>query len=63
MSISKCQFEKLLHDLRRIEKVIEIISDEENKEKRKLIADLLRQEFDRLFRDISEEKERNEKEK
>jgi hypothetical protein len=63
MSISQSQFEKLIHDLRRIEKVIEIISDEDVKEKRKIIAELLRQEFDRLFTDISEEKERNEKEK
>lgn len=58
MPIKQEQFDRLIHDLRRIEKVIEIIADESNEQKRKTIADLLRQEFDRLFSDILEEKEK-----
>ena len=62
MSITNKEFTRLLHDLKRIEKVIEIIVDEKNDEKRNLIGDLLRNEFDRLFQDIEDvRKENNEK--
>jgi len=52
MSIGDKEFTRLLHDLKRIEKVIEIITDEEDKVRRKVVADLLRNEFDRLYNDI-----------
>lgn len=54
MGITDKEFERLLHDLKRIEKVIEIIVDEKNDDKRKLIGELLRNEFDRLFEDVEE---------
>lgn len=54
MGITDREFERLLHDLKRIEKVIEIIVSEKNDEKRRLIGDLLRNEFDRLFEDVEE---------
>jgi len=54
MGITDKEFERLLHDLKRIEKVIEIIVDEKNDDKRKVIGDLLRNEFDRLFEDIGD---------
>lgn len=60
MSITDSEFTRLLHDLKRIEKVIEIIADEENKERRKVVADLLRNEFDRLAEDIQEARIKNE---
>lgn len=62
MGITDREFEMLLHDLKRIGKAIEIISDEENKDKRKLIADLLRAELDRLYEDVEDvRKDNNEK--
>ena len=59
MSINNKEFEKLLHDLKRIEKVIEIIVDEKNENKRKLIGELLRNEFDQLFEHIEEARLKN----
>lgn len=51
------KFDQLLHDLKRISKIIPIIRDEVEKSKRELIAGLLLDEMDRLLEDISEEKE------
>ena len=59
MGITDREFERLLHDLKRIEKVIEIIVSEKNDEKRQLIGDLLRNEFDRLFEDVEEVRAEN----
>lgn len=50
-------YNKLLHDVKRIGKCIQIIQDEENPEKRKIIGDLSRAEVDRLYSDIEEMKE------
>ena len=60
MSIGDKEFTRLLHDLKRIEKVIEIITDEEDKVRRKVVADLLRNEFDRLYNDIQKARINNE---
>lgn len=54
MGITEKEFEKLLHDLKRIGQVIQIIVDEENTDKRKLTGCLLQNEFDRLYDDIDE---------
>ncbi len=54
--INKFEFDKLLHDLKSTGKVIDLISEEKNPDKRKLIADLIRDELDRLHQDISEMK-------
>jgi len=59
MTITRTEFNRLLHDLKRIEKVIEIIVEEKNDEKRKVIGDLLRIEFDRLFEDINDVQTKN----
>lgn len=59
MGITDREFERLLHDLKRIEKVIEIIVSEKSDEKRQLIGDLLRNEFDRLFEDVEEVRTEN----
>jgi hypothetical protein len=60
MTISHKEYEMLLHDLKRIGKAVEIITEEENQDKRKIIADLLRAELDRLYEDVQEAKSRNE---
>lgn len=57
--INKHDFEKLLHDLKRIEKGIRLIENEKNIEKRKFIGSLLRDEADRLHADLEEMKEQN----
>ena len=59
MGITDKEFERLLHDLKRIAQVIEIIVNEENMGKRKLVGDLLKNEFDRLVEDIEEVREQN----
>lgn len=59
MSITQRQYEMLLHDLKRIGKAVEIICDEENKDRRKVVADLLRAELDRLYADVEDAKEKN----
>ena len=63
MGITDKEFERLLHDLKRIGKAIDIISDEKSKEKRKLIADLLRAELDRLYEDVEDVRKGNINEK
>jgi hypothetical protein len=59
MPITNHQYSLLLHDLKRIGKAIQIICDEENKEKRKIVAELIRAECDRLVEDIEEVREKN----
>jgi len=54
MSLNKFEYSRLLHDLKRAGKVIDIIVDENNQERRKLIADLLRAEFDKFFEDLGD---------
>ena len=55
--IKERKFEQLMHDVKRVSKIIPIIRDEENKVKRELIAGLLLDEMDRLIEDLSEEEE------
>ena len=54
MGLNKYDKNKILHDIRRMSDAIQIIIDEENPKKRKIIADLLRAEMDRLHQDIEE---------
>ena len=54
MALNKYDKNKILHDIRRIGDAVQIISDEEDLKKRKIIADLLRAEMDRLHQDIEE---------
>jgi len=49
--------EKLNHDLKRASKVIKLIRNETNEQKRYLIADLLIDELDRLSEDIEDLRE------
>ena len=57
MGLKKYDYEKLLHDIKRIGKGIQIIQDEKDEKKRSLIGDLLRDEVDRLYGDIEEMRE------
>ena len=57
--ISKKKFEQLMHDIKRVSKIIPIIRDEANKDKRELIAGLLLDEMDRLIEDLEEAKNNN----
>ena len=59
-ALDKYDYEKLLHDIKRVGQGVQIIQDEENSDKRRLIADLLREEIDRLYSDIEEMKESKE---
>jgi len=47
---------KLLHDIKRVGKIIPIIRDEKDLNKRGLIAGLLIDEMDRLIEDLGEVK-------
>ena len=57
--INKRRFEQLAHDIKRVSKIIPIIRDEEDKQKRNLIAGLLIDEMDRLMEDLNEAKGSN----
>jgi len=52
--INKEDMAKLLHDLKRVSKAIELIRDEENKKKRHILAGLITDELDRLHEDLEE---------
>ena len=52
--LNKEERTKLLHDIKRMGKVISLIADEEKPERRKLLADLSRDEMDRLYADVEE---------
>ena len=54
--INERKFEQLMHDIKRVGKIIPIIRDEQNKQKRESIAGLLIDEMDRLIEDLSVEK-------
>lgn len=54
--IEQRKFDQLLHDIKRVGKIIPIIRDEIDKNKRELIAGLLLDEMDRLLEDLSEAK-------
>jgi len=54
MGLNKSDKEKLMHDLKRLNKGIKIIEDEMNEEKRHYIGGMLRDELDRLYLDIEE---------
>ncbi len=57
--IKERKFNQLMHDIKRASKVISIIRDEEDSHKRGLIADLLKDELDRLVEDLQEAKKGN----
>jgi len=61
MGLNKSDKEKLMHDLKRLNKGIKIIEDEMNEEKRHYIGGMLRDELDRLSLDIEEMTEIKEK--
>lgn len=52
--INKKQLEKLLDDLKRASKAIGLIRDEEDEEKRHILAGLISDELDRLHKDLEE---------
>ena len=52
--INKEEMKKLLHDLKRASKAIELIRDEEDEKKRQLLAGLITDELDRLHTDLEE---------
>jgi len=54
--INKTKFEQLMHDIKRVGKIIPIIRDEKDINKRNLIAGLLIDEMDRLIEDLGEVK-------
>jgi len=58
MALNKYDYEKLLHDIRRLGDAVQIITDEPDAKKRRIIADLLRAEMDRLYQDIEEMREK-----
>ena len=57
--ISEKKFDQLMKDIKRASKIIPIIRDEEDHNKRTLIAGLLTDEFDRLIEDLEEAKNGN----
>ena len=61
--INKTKFEQIMHDIKRVGKIIPIIRDEKDLVKRTLIAGLLIDEMDRLVEDLGEAKKSNKKEK
>ena len=52
--INKIEMTKFLHDLKRAGKAVELIRDEENVNKRHLLASLITDELDRLHEDLEE---------
>lgn len=55
--LSTNEYNKLLHDLKRMATVIKIVVAEDNNEKRKVLGSLLIDEADRLASDIEELKD------
>lgn len=54
MGLNKYDKEKLLHDVKRISKGCRILRDEEKRDRRDYICQLLQDEVDRLCLDIKE---------
>jgi len=61
MGLNKYNHSKLLHDIKRIGAVVNIITDEKDEKKRKIIANILRDEMDRVLTDIEEMKDNGDK--
>lgn len=57
--LSKYEYEKLLHDMKRASKVLSLIATEPDKEKRGLLLSLISDELDRMYADLAELKEQN----
>lgn len=56
--LAPSEYERLLHDLKRMAKVIKIFIKEENKDDRDVIGSLLSDEADRLAGDIEDLREK-----
>ena len=56
--LTKFEFEKLAHDIKRAAKVISFIHDEEDHDKRQTLLGLLVDEMDRIYADLDELKEK-----
>ena len=54
MALNSYDRQKLLHDLKRIAKGFRILRDEDKKDRREFMCELLQDEFDRLYQDIEE---------
>lgn len=52
--LNKYDYEKLLHDIKRISKGISMLCKESKKDKREFIGSLLQDEVDRFYMDIEE---------
>lgn len=57
MALSKSEFEKLMHDLKRMAKVLKIVETETDHDKRQTLIGLLRDEAERLAEDVMDMKE------
>jgi hypothetical protein len=52
--LNKYDYEKLLHDLKRISRCVKLVRDEISEDKRNIILELLSNEVDRLHSDLEE---------
>jgi hypothetical protein len=52
--LNKYDYEKLLHDIKRISRCVKLIREEENKDKKNTVLELLLNELDRLHSDLEE---------
>ena len=57
--ITKQDFEKLMHDIKRIARTLPFLKDLIDKSKRDRMVDLLQDELDRLVLDLEEIKNKN----
>ncbi len=60
MALSQYDSQKIDHDLKRIAKGMRLVKEEDNKEKRNFILELVMDEYDRLHQDIIEMTEKTE---
>jgi hypothetical protein len=58
--LTKVEYEKILHDIKRAAKVLTFVRDEKDHEKRQTLIGLMIDELDRLAEDVEECKEKNE---
>jgi len=54
--LSGKDYNRMLHDLKRVSRCIKLVREEEKREKRNLILELLLNEVDRLFEDLEDAK-------